>query len=179
MTLLDKVETPEGTDGAHKTRYLWIVPLARTSVMPSEASQLASCGIQFHWNTRKASDLEFLHRSLLGVLRDGMELSTLREIVDIGKPFVSSGIGLPLFASSGGLPDNLRADKQLHQPCALTFFDQGREKGGAGWRMASTAMRFSHLPMAKYQPPTALRFLLTASCLLPTPPPLPNRGGLH
>ena len=110
MTILDKIETPEGTVLViTKTKYLWLFPLARTSVMPSRASELVSRGIQFHWNTSKAKDLEFLHGSLLQTLREGLSLSDLRGVAELGRGLMGIGPGIPFIPPNAPLPESLKA----------------------------------------------------------------------
>ena len=110
MTILDRIETSEGTVIViTKTRYLWIVPLPRTSVMPWLAKQLVDRGVQFHWNTRKSDDLTFLHNSLLQVLREGLNLSELRVITDLGRELMSIGPDVPFIPPDAPLPANLKA----------------------------------------------------------------------
>jgi hypothetical protein len=109
MTLLDKIETPEGSVIViTKTRYLWIVPLPRTSVMPWRATQLVDRGIQFHWNSSKHDTLQFLHNSLLQTLREGLGLSDLRRIADLGRQLMSIGPGVPFIPPDAPLPDSLK-----------------------------------------------------------------------
>jgi hypothetical protein len=114
MTLLTTVETNEGTVMLlTKTRYLWFLKLPRTSVMPYSADKLASTGVQFQWTTSDAKTLETLHNLLVRVLREGIGLSELRGIADLGGNFMKFGnklgVGLPFIPDDAPLPTALKA----------------------------------------------------------------------
>jgi len=67
----DSVETSEGI--AHvltKTRYLGIIPLSRTSVMPHKGSELGRLGIAITWATNDVAILRTLQSRIIELVRE-------------------------------------------------------------------------------------------------------------
>jgi hypothetical protein len=109
MTLLTKVETIEGDVMVlTKTRYLFFLGIPRTSVMPWRAGELPSLGIQFQWTTNNPGALESLHNSLVQVLREGLRLSELRGIADLGIKLMALGPEVPFIPPEAPLPAGLK-----------------------------------------------------------------------
>jgi hypothetical protein len=78
----DDVETSEGV--AHvltKTRYLGIIPLPRTSVMPHRGSDLGRLGTAISWTTNDAAILRALHSRIVQLVRE-CGVSGIREIAN-------------------------------------------------------------------------------------------------
>jgi hypothetical protein len=81
----DSVETSEGI--AHvltKTRYLGIIPMPRTSVMPHSGSQLGRLGTAITWTTSDAATLRTLHSRMVELVRE-FGVAGLREIANSAK----------------------------------------------------------------------------------------------
>ena len=92
-----------------KTRYFLVFNFPRTSVMPYAASKSVPAGVQFHWTTSETRALEGLHNSLVQALREGLDLSDLRGIADIGAKLQSLGPGVPFIPEDAPLPTALKA----------------------------------------------------------------------
>ncbi len=116
-TLLTKVQTQGGeVTVITKTRFLFLLSLARTSVMPARAGQLGRLGVQFHWTTSDPNSLERLHNLLVQTLQE-VTLAELRGIADQGKQLMS--FGLPFIPQEAPLPDCFEADQRPSQTCDL------------------------------------------------------------
>jgi hypothetical protein len=89
-----------------KTRYLLFLSIPRTSVMPSRVGELGRRGVQFHWMTSDPNALEGLHNAVVQALREGVGLSELRGIADIGLELMS--LGLPFIPADAPLPASLK-----------------------------------------------------------------------
>jgi hypothetical protein len=108
-TYFTKVETHEGDVVVlTKTRYLLFLSIPRTSVMPSRVGQLGRLGVQFRWTTSEPDDVEALHNSIVQALREGVGLSDLRSIADIGLKLMSLGPGVPFIPPDAPLPASLK-----------------------------------------------------------------------
>ena len=107
FTLLSKVQTADGeVTVITKARFLLLLGLSRTSVMPSRLAELGHLGVLFQWASDDPACLERLHNLLLQALREGVGISDLRGIADIAKQFLSSG--LPFIPADAPLPDALK-----------------------------------------------------------------------
>ena len=91
-----------------KTRYLLFISMPRTSVLPSRVAELSSRGVQFHWTTSDSNVLENLHNSIVQALREGVGLSDLRGIADIGRNLMSIGPDVPFIPADAPLPECLK-----------------------------------------------------------------------
>jgi len=108
-TYLTKVETHEGDVMVlTKTRYLLFLSIPRTSIMPSRVGELGRLGVQFHWTTSDLNVLESLHNSVVQTLREGVGLSDLRGIADIGQKLMSLGPTVPFIPADATLPASLK-----------------------------------------------------------------------
>ena len=104
-----KIETHEGDVMVlTKTRYLFFLSIPRTSVMPTRMGELGRRGVQFHWTTGNPSALQHLHNSVVQALREGVGLSELRAIADIGRKLMSLGPGVPFIPADAPLPSSLK-----------------------------------------------------------------------
>jgi hypothetical protein len=84
-TYYDSVETSEGI--AHvltKTRYLRIIPLPRTSIMPHKGSELGRLGTAITWATKDAAILRTLHSRIVELVRE-FGVSGIREIANYAR----------------------------------------------------------------------------------------------
>jgi hypothetical protein len=78
----DSVDTSEGI--AHvltKTRYLGIIPLPRTSIMPNGGSELGRLGTAITWATNDAGILRTLHKRVVELVGE-FGVSGIREIAN-------------------------------------------------------------------------------------------------
>lgn len=91
-----------------KTRYLVFLSIPRTSVMPSRVGELGRRGVQFHWTTSDPNVLKGLHNSVVQALREGVGLSELRGIADIGQKLMSLGPDVPFIPEDAPLPASLK-----------------------------------------------------------------------
>ena len=79
-TFYDSVDTSEGV--AHiltKTRWLGLVPMPRTSVMPHRGTELGRLGTAIRWTTKDAATLRTLHGRVLELVQQ-FGVSGIREI---------------------------------------------------------------------------------------------------
>lgn len=79
-TFYDSIDTTEGV--AHiltKTRWVGIVPMPRTSVMPHRGGELRRLGTAIRWTTKDAATLRTLHGRVLELVQQ-FGLSGIREI---------------------------------------------------------------------------------------------------
>ena len=79
-TYYDSVETSDGI--AHvlmKTRYLGIIPVPRTSVMPHKGSELGRLGTAIKWTTKDAAILCTLHSRIVELVREFGVLAFVRS----------------------------------------------------------------------------------------------------
>lgn len=107
----DCVDTSEGI--AHvltKTRYLGIISLPRTSVMPHKGSELGRLGTEITWTTKDAAILRALHSRILELVRE-FGVSGIREIANsarmsdqVAKTFGGSWRDVVASAEQEGVP---------------------------------------------------------------------------
>lgn len=110
MTLLTKVPTREGDVMVlTKTRYLFVLGIPRTSVMPWHVGELGKLAVQFQWNTKEPAALKKLHNAIVQSLREGVALSELRGIGDIGCKLMSLDPGVPFIPEDAPLPGILKS----------------------------------------------------------------------
>lgn len=102
-TYFTTVPTPAGeVTVLTKTRYLFLLNLPRTSVMPVRAANLRD-GVQFRWATSDPAELERLHDLVIQTFREGVSLSDWRGIADIGRKLMA--MGLPFIPPDAPLPE--------------------------------------------------------------------------
>ena len=110
-THYDHVETSEGI--AHvltKTRYLGIIPMPRTSIMPHSGNQLGRVSTIIKWTTNDPSTLRTLHGRVVELVRE-FAVSGIREIADsarmsdrVAKTFGGSWRDVVASAAQDGVP---------------------------------------------------------------------------
>jgi hypothetical protein len=93
-TYYDHVETSEGiVHVLTKTRYLWILPIPRTSVMPHSGSQLGRLGTMIKWITNDPATLHRLHSRVIELVRE-FGVSGIRDIANSAR--MSDRVAFPM-----------------------------------------------------------------------------------
>jgi hypothetical protein len=110
-TFYNAVQTHDGI--AHvltKTRYLGIVPWARTSVTPHSRRELASLGTAITWLTKDPVTLRELHERIVSLVTE-FGISGIREIANsarmsdrVAKTFGGSWRDVVASAAQDGVP---------------------------------------------------------------------------
>src|SRR5437867_997413 len=84
-TYYDSVDTSEGI--AHiltQTRYLGVVSMPRTSVMPHSGAKLRHLGTAIRWTTKDAVTLRTLHGRVIELVRE-FGVAGMREIANTAR----------------------------------------------------------------------------------------------
>jgi hypothetical protein len=107
----DSVDTSEGIAYVlTKARYLGIIPLPRTSIMPHSGSQVGRLGTAITWTTNDAGILRTLHSRIVELVRE-LGVSGIREIANsakmsdrVAKTFGGSWRDVVASAAQDGVP---------------------------------------------------------------------------
>ena len=107
----DSVDTSDGiVHVLTKTRYLGIIPLPRTSVMPHKGSELGRFGTAIRWTSKDPAVLRGLHSRIVELVRE-VGVSGIREVANsarisdrVAKTFGGTWRDVVASAAQDGVP---------------------------------------------------------------------------